>query len=60
MAKLTRRPPWACSLARSGAFAMAEDPSGTVRVTSKGVLNDGSSKQGKAFRAASGSICVKA
>jgi hypothetical protein len=39
---------------------MAVMPTGTTRRTSKGALKLGSSKQGKALRAASGSICVKA
>ena len=44
----------------SSPFAMASCSGGTMSVTSKGVLNEGSSKQGKTLRAERGSICVNA
>ena len=44
----------------SGALAAAKCSASTCRVTSKGVLKAGSSKQGNAVRAERGSIWVKA
>ena len=58
--RIDLKPEGSCFCSSSLVLATAMSAAGTVRVTSKGVLNAGSSKQGKALRASIASNCVKA